>query len=53
MGLFSKQYVCINTPFNLSYTPPSWNKFQTNSLVDTNQIYLIGEYFDIHGYCRH
>ena len=49
MGLFSKQYLFINENLNLSYTPPPLRKFQTNSLMDTYQIHLIGEYFDIYG----
>ena len=49
MGLYSQQYLCIEENFNLSYTPPPLKQFQTNYLMDPNQIHLIGESFEIHG----
>ena len=49
MGLYSQQYLYIDENLNLSNNPPPLKKFQTNSLMDPNQIHLIGESFDIHG----
>ena len=49
MGICSQQYLCIDENLNLSYTPPPLKKFQTDSLMDPNQIHLKGESFDIHG----
>ena len=49
MGFCSQQYLCIDENLNLSCTPPQLKKFQTSSLMDTNQIHLIGKSFDIHG----
>ena len=40
MGICSKKYWCIDGNLNLSYTPPPLKKFQTNSLMDPNQIHL-------------
>ena len=48
MGLCSQQYLCIDENLNLSYTSPPLKKFQTNYMMDANQIHLIGESFDIH-----
>ena len=48
MGLCSKQYWYIDEYLNFSYTPPPLKKFQTNSLMDPNQIHLMGESFDVH-----
>ena len=43
MGFCSQQYLCIDERLNLSYTTTPLKKFQKNSLMDPNQIHLIGE----------
>ena len=41
-GTLLSKYLCIDGNLNLSYSPPTLKKFQTNYLMDTNQIHMIG-----------